>query len=107
MAAGMDPDRVIRHTLRHTAITQLVQSGIDLPTVKRISGHKTLAMVQRYAHANGEHIQIALDMLDARYSKITSAREPSIGYSPNCDRPGRGISRKLHVRHHSETAQAS
>ena len=66
-AAGLDPDQVLRHTLRHSAITHLVQAGVDLPTVKRISGHKTLAMVERYAHANGEHIQAAMDKLDRRY----------------------------------------
>ncbi|MSN27179.1 MAG: tyrosine-type recombinase/integrase [Geobacter sp.] len=58
---------VCRHTLRHTAITHLVQAGVDLPTVGRISGHKTLAMVARYAHANGEHIQSATDKLESRY----------------------------------------
>ncbi len=46
-AAGLDPDQVIRHTMRHTAITHLVQAGVDLPTVKRISGYKMLAMVER------------------------------------------------------------
>jgi integrase len=51
--AGLDPRQVVRHTLRHTAITHLVQAGVDLPTVKRISGHKTLAMVERYSHQNG------------------------------------------------------
>lgn len=70
-AAGLDPDQVVRHTLRHTAITHLVQAGVDLPTVKRISGHKTLAMVERYAHQNGEHIQGAMDRLQARL-KIVS-----------------------------------
>jgi integrase len=65
-AAGLDPDQILRHTLRHTAITHLVQAGVDLPTVKRISGHKTLAMVERYAHANGAHIQTAMDKLQAR-----------------------------------------
>lgn len=65
-AAGLDPDLVVRHTLRHTAITHLVQAGVDLPTVKRISGHKTLAMVERYAHQNGEHIQGAMDRLQER-----------------------------------------
>ena len=65
-AAGLDPDQIVRHTLRHTAITHLVQAGVDLPTVKRISGHKTLAMVERYAHANGEHIQAAMDKLQSR-----------------------------------------
>jgi integrase len=36
-AAGLNPDEVVRHTLRHTAITHLIQAGVDLPTVKRIS----------------------------------------------------------------------
>ena len=66
-AAGLDPDVVVRHTMRHTAITHLVQAGVDLSTVKRISGHKTLAMVERYSHANGEHIGIAMDLLEKRY----------------------------------------
>lgn len=67
--AGLDPDQVVRHTLRHTAITHLVQAGVDLPTIKRISGHKTLAMVEKYAHANGEHIRAAMDKLEDRYRK--------------------------------------
>ena len=66
-AAGLDPDEVVRHTLRHTAITHLVQAGVDLPTVQRISGHKTLQMVVRYSHQHGEHIQAAMDKLQARY----------------------------------------
>jgi site-specific recombinase XerD len=65
-AAGLNPDQVVRHTLRHTAITHLVQAGVDLPTVKRISGHKTLAMVERYAHQNGAHIEGAMDRLQNR-----------------------------------------
>ena len=65
-AAGLDPDEIVRHTLRHTAITHLVQAGVDLPTVKRISGHKTLAMVERYAHQNGTHIEAAMDKLESR-----------------------------------------
>ena len=69
-AAGMNPDEVVRHTLCHTAITHLVQAGVDLPTVKRISGHKTLAMVERYAHQNGEHIKKAMDILEERYKEV-------------------------------------
>jgi len=65
--AGFDPSEVVRHTLRHTAITHLVQSGVDLPTVQRISGHKTLEMVVRYSHQNGEHINAAMDKLQNRY----------------------------------------
>ncbi len=65
--AGLDPKEIVRHTLRHTAITHLVQAGVDLPTVKRISGHKTLQMVERYSHQNGDHIQAAMAKLQSRY----------------------------------------
>jgi len=64
IAAGLVSAQVVRHTLRHTAATHLVQSGVDLPTVKRIDGWKTLAMVERYAHQNCEHIQAAMDKLE-------------------------------------------
>jgi integrase len=67
--AGLDPTSVVRHTLRHTAITHLVQAGVDLPTVKRISGHKNLSMVERYSHQNGAHIESAMDKLGDRYRK--------------------------------------
>lgn len=67
-AAGLDPYLYVRHSLRHTAISHLVQSGVDLPTVMRISGHKSLQMVQRYSHQNGAHIQDAMKKLEARYS---------------------------------------
>jgi integrase len=67
--AGLDKSLVVRHTLRHTAITHLVQAGVDLPTVKRISGHKTLSMVERYSHQNGAHIEEAMDKLGNRYRK--------------------------------------
>jgi site-specific recombinase XerD len=48
------------------ALNILIQAGVDLPTVKRISGHKTLVMVERYSHQNGEHIQTAMDKLEKR-----------------------------------------
>lgn len=68
-AAGLDPATVLRHTLCHTEITHLVQAGVDLSTVKKISGHKTLQMLERYAHQNNAHIQEALSKLNARYRK--------------------------------------
>ena len=68
--AGLDKALVVRHTLRHTAITHLVQAGVDLPTVKRISGHKNLSMVERYSHQNGSHIELAMKKLAKRYRKL-------------------------------------
>lgn len=65
--AGLDEKEVVRHTLRHTAITHLVQAGVDLPTVQRISGHKSFDMVVRYSHQNGKHIDSAMDKLEKKY----------------------------------------
>jgi hypothetical protein len=39
--------------------------------VQRISGHKTLAMVVKYSHQNGAHIQSAMGKLEARYTTKT------------------------------------
>lgn len=72
MRAGLDPKQVVIHTLRHTAITHLVQAGVDLPTVKRISGHKTMIMVERYAHQSGAHIAAAMDRLDESFLKLNN-----------------------------------
>ena len=62
--AELDPAKITPHVMRHTAITRLVEAGIDLPTIQRISGHKTLSMVLRYAHVSGAHIDAAMSALD-------------------------------------------
>ena len=61
--AGLDPVKVTPHVMRHTAITNLVKSGADLPTIQRISGHKTLTMVLRYTHVHGQHIDRAISAI--------------------------------------------
>jgi site-specific recombinase XerD len=71
IAAGLDTAQVTPHTLRHTAITNLVQAGADLSTVQRISGHKTLAMVLRYSHVHGQHIDRAIAALERLPDTIT------------------------------------
>jgi integrase len=64
ITAGLDPKIVTPHVLRHTAITKLVQAGVDLFTVMRISGHRSLRMVQRYSHISAPHIDAAIAVLD-------------------------------------------
>lgn len=63
IAAGLDPKEITPHVMRHTAITRLIESGVDIPTVQRISGHKTVAMVMRYTHVRGPHINAAMKAL--------------------------------------------
>jgi integrase len=75
-AAGLDPKTVTPHVMRHTAITTLVQAGVDLPTVQRISGHKTIAMVQRYTHVHGQHIDRAIRAIGRGLPELTANKIP-------------------------------
>lgn len=66
--AKLDPAKVTPHILRHTAITGLVKAGVDLPTIQKISGHKTLAMVLRYTQLTDSHVDDSVALLDASFS---------------------------------------
>lgn len=70
-AAKLEGRTITPHTMRHTAITRLVQAGVDLPTIQKISGHKTLAMVLHYTHVYGQHIDNAMLTLDAGLVSVT------------------------------------
>ena len=70
IVAGLDPDKVVRHTLRHNTITQFSFTLVNLPTLQKFSGHKTLDWVLRYAYADTAHVQSSLDKLEARCKKV-------------------------------------
>jgi integrase len=53
------------HTLRHTAVSHMVMSGVPLATVKEILRHKDYAMTLRYAHLSSEHTRAAMNALGA------------------------------------------
>jgi len=59
--AGMDPKCVTPHVMRHTIITELVQNGTPLPAVMKISGHKSIKMLERYTHIADQFVTDALD----------------------------------------------
>ena len=63
-AAGLDPSVVVPHVMRHTAITRLAASGADIKTIQEFSGHESLAMILRYAHAQDHVVDSALDRLE-------------------------------------------
>jgi integrase len=66
VAAGMNPTVVVPHIMRHTAVSRLAAIGADIKTIQEFSGHESLAMVMRYAHAQDRAVDAALDRLDAR-----------------------------------------
>ncbi len=65
-AAGMDANVVTPHVMRHTAITRLAETGADIKTIQEVSGHESLEMVLRYAHAQDRAVDRALDRLEGR-----------------------------------------
>jgi len=52
------------HCLRHTFASRLVMAGVDLRTVQELLGHKTIAMMVRYAHLAPKHTLAAVERLD-------------------------------------------
>ena len=61
-AAGMDPEKVIPHTMRHTAITRF--AAPDLKTLQAFSGHKSIQALMRYLHRQDERVDEAMDRME-------------------------------------------
>jgi integrase len=61
---------VTPHLLRHTAVTRLIKAGIDLKTVQKISGHKTVAMLLRYLQTSDPEIDRAMKVLSPNLPKL-------------------------------------
>lgn len=59
------------HSLRHTFASHLVMAGVDLTTVSRIMGHKSLTMTLRYSHLAPNHLTSAVNVLNTSMSFST------------------------------------
>jgi integrase len=55
------------HDLRHTAASYLAMSGATLAEIAAVLGHKTLAMVQRYAHLTDAHTSRIVATMTEKY----------------------------------------
>lgn len=63
--AGLGDDRsLVRHSLRHTTASRLVQRGVDTTVVKDLLGHKSSLTTQRYTHLDVEHRRAAIAVLE-------------------------------------------
>ena len=56
--------KFVFHSLRHSCASWLVNSGVELPVIAKILGHKTLAMTMRYSHVNDRSVRNAMSLLD-------------------------------------------
>lgn len=54
------------HDLRHSAASYLAMTGATVPELAAVLGHKTLQMVQRYAHLSPAHTRAVLERMTTR-----------------------------------------
>jgi integrase len=61
--------KVVFHSLRHTYASWLVEGGVDLYTVKKLMGHSTIAMTERYSHLGDRALESAVKVFEKSLKK--------------------------------------
>lgn len=54
------------HDLRHSAASYLAMNGATLAEIAEVLGHKTLAMVKRYAHLSDAHVSSVVEKMNQK-----------------------------------------
>jgi len=69
--AGISPDRVSPHVLRHAFATHLLSGGADLRVLQTLLGHADIATTQIYTHVDSARL---VELVNARHPLATRSR---------------------------------
>ena len=75
LKAGLDPERVSPHVLRHSFASHLLAHGADLRALQMLLGHADIATTQIYTHLDFQHLAKVYDAAHPRAKRRTDDNE--------------------------------